>query len=142
MYHANTHINIKEKVLKSLTKNDGDTRVVICTSTLGCGVDCSDIKFVLHFGPPHNLIDYVQHIGRAGRASEADCHAVLYIYPQFVKISDDVKEYFNSNSCLRKRLFNPFSESIEIESLSPKQQCCNICSQSCSCGDEKCKFTY
>ena len=66
MYHANTHCDIKEKVLKSLTSKNGEIRVIMCTSALGCGVD---LNFVLHFGLPHNLIDYVQQIGRAGRDS-------------------------------------------------------------------------
>ena len=39
-------------------------------------------------------------------------------------------------------LFSPFSESVEIKSLSPSHSCCSVCSESCNCGDEKCKFSY
>ena len=57
-------------------------------------------------------------------------------------MSDDVKKYSGSTSCLRKMLFSPFSESVEIESLSPSHSCCSVCSESCNCDDEKCKFSY
>ena len=48
----------------------GDTRVLAATVKLGMGYDKSDIRFVIHFQLPQNLIAYYQHyqqIGRAGR---------------------------------------------------------------------------
>lgn len=45
----------------------GDTRVLAATVKLGMGYDKSDIRFVIHFQLPQNLIAYYQQIGRAGR---------------------------------------------------------------------------
>lgn len=48
----------------------GDTRVLAAAVKLGMGYDKSDIRFVIHFQLPQNLIAYYQHyqqIGRAGR---------------------------------------------------------------------------
>lgn len=124
--------------MKSLTSNEGDKRIIICSSALGC-----DVKFVIHFGPPHNLIDYAQQIGRAGRSNAPDCHAVLYNYPQSAKIADDVKEYMDHVGCLRKRLFTPFSEGdSEILPILPAHICCNMCSEDCHWWSEKCRQSY
>ncbi|XP_066924706.1 uncharacterized protein [Clytia hemisphaerica] len=144
LYHANSWPHKKDSYLKSLTSSDeGDHRVIICSSALGCGVDCQDVKFVLHFGPPHNLVDYVQQIGRAGRSNAPDCHAALYNFPQSTKIADDVRNYMDHTGCLRKKLFNPFSEKdTEISSIQPAHVCCSNCAQDCNCGEETCKQTY
>lgn len=45
----------------------GETRVLAATVKLGMGYDKSDIRFVIHFQLPQNLIAYYQQIGRAGR---------------------------------------------------------------------------
>jgi ATP-dependent DNA helicase RecQ len=41
--------------------------VVIATSAFGMGVDIQNIRHIVHLGPPLNLTEYVQQIGRAGR---------------------------------------------------------------------------
>ncbi|MDO4538041.1 MAG: RecQ family ATP-dependent DNA helicase [Coriobacteriales bacterium] len=46
---------------------DGKTRILAATIKLGMGYDKSDIRFVIHFQLPQNLIAYYQQIGRAGR---------------------------------------------------------------------------
>ncbi|XP_066935152.1 ATP-dependent helicase wrn-1-like [Clytia hemisphaerica] len=143
IYHASSWPHKKNEYLKSLTSNDGEKRVIICSSALGCGVDCQDVKFVLHFGPPHNLVDYAQQIGRAGRSNAPDCHAVLYSFPQAAKIANDVKSYIDHTGCLRKKLFSPFSESdTEISPVQPGHDCCNICAQDCHCESKTCKQSY
>ena len=50
IYHANSWPHKKDEYLKCLTSYEGEKRVIICSSAFGCGVDCQDIKFVLHFG--------------------------------------------------------------------------------------------
>ena len=45
----------------------GETRVLAATVKLGMGYDKSDIRFIIHFQLPQNLIAYYQQIGRAGR---------------------------------------------------------------------------
>ncbi|XP_066931720.1 bifunctional 3'-5' exonuclease/ATP-dependent helicase WRN-like [Clytia hemisphaerica] len=67
MYHSNTLDPNKALVLNSLTKNEGNIRVVFATSSLGCGIDCKNLSYVFHFGPSNSTIEYCQQIGRAGR---------------------------------------------------------------------------
>lgn len=57
--------SIEKKNLASFA--NGETRVLAATVKLGMGYDKSDIRFVIHFQLPQNLIAYYQQIGRAGR---------------------------------------------------------------------------
>ena len=51
---------------------DGEERVIVATTALGTGIDVSGINLVVHLGRPHGIVDFVQEVGRAGRAGEAE----------------------------------------------------------------------
>ena len=146
MYHADTLDHNKENVMDSLTRETGNVRVVIATSALGCGVNCKNLSFVLHFGPSHGLVEYCQQIGRVGRSGEELSHAVLYAYPQISSIiSKEMKQYIKdgNDSCLRTRLFTPFNENnAKVPSITPHHRCCSSCSANCICGSENCTKVY
>ena len=134
MFHADTSTYNKEKYLASLTSVDDSMlpRVVIATSTIGCGINAKKLKYVCHFGPAFSLVDYCQQIGRAGRNGESDCHAILYTYKGCDKdINRKMKDYTKLETCLRTALFSPFNEnSSPIVSLTPPYSCCSVCHRS------------
>ena len=66
MFTGCTDEAVKNQILQSSTK-DSCLRVVCATIAFGMGVDCPDIRQVVHFGPPDDLESYVQETGRAGR---------------------------------------------------------------------------
>ena len=126
MYHGETIARNKELVLKSLTTDNGSMRVTIATSSLGCGVDCKDVIFIVHLGVPFDLADYVQQIGRAGRGDTSmQCHAILYKVPSSSKkVNKNIVDYCKSNSCLRSVLFTPFNENrVPVKALTPAHRC-------------------
>lgn len=47
--------------------NVGKIRILVATIKLGMGYDKLDIRFIIHYQLPQNLISYYQQIGRAGR---------------------------------------------------------------------------
>ncbi len=67
---------IDEKNLASFMA--GETRILAATIKLGMGYDKSDIRFVIHFQLPQNLIAYYQQIGRAGRDGELSYAFLLH----------------------------------------------------------------
>lgn len=147
MYHSETLLHNKERVMQSLTSNDGIVRVVVATSSLGCGVNATDVQYVIHFGLAYDLADYCQQIGRAGRNLISQCHAILYSYLEGnrKKLNVNIKEYVinNTKSCLRKMLYTPFSENENpVPSLKPGHNCCSFCSVNCDCGFTNCAQTF
>ncbi|MCI5910928.1 MAG: DEAD/DEAH box helicase [Oscillospiraceae bacterium] len=55
---------------------DGVKPVMIATKAFGMGIDIPDIVNVIHFAPTGNVCDYIQEIGRAGRDTSIEAHAI------------------------------------------------------------------
>jgi len=64
-YHAG--LSIDERSAKQNSWMKGETRIMVCTSAFGMGIDKPNVRFVLHAEPPENLAYYYQEAGRAGR---------------------------------------------------------------------------
>lgn len=58
---------------------DGECKVLIASEELGVGINLPDVRCIIHFGLPLSKSEYVQEIGRAGRANEAITSYVLYL---------------------------------------------------------------
>ena len=132
-------------MLESLTSNVGEIKVVVATSSLGCGVNKKGVQFIVHFGPAFHTVDYCQQIGRAGRDTDQLCHAVLYSFPTGnTNISRSMKKYISQSreTCLRTMLFTPFNENNDtVHSKLPHHECCSFCAKSCDYSTE-CSPTY
>ena len=50
-----------------LSQSDGVVRVVFATMAHGKGVDFKSLDYIIHYGAPRSLEDYIQESGRAGR---------------------------------------------------------------------------
>ena len=50
----------------TFSKSDTSLRLVIATSAFGMGVDCPDIRTVIHWGLPSTLEEYVEETGKSG----------------------------------------------------------------------------
>ena len=62
-----TEAKVKESVLSSFCASDGNLCIVIATIVFGMGLDCENIREVIHWGPSSDIESYVQESGRAGR---------------------------------------------------------------------------
>ena len=67
MFTSGTHPEVKEVILKSFQSQIAPLRIVIDTIAFGMGIDCPDVQEIIHVGPPSDVEDFVQQIGRAGR---------------------------------------------------------------------------
>ena len=54
---------VKDGVLKAFSRPDSPLRIVIATIAFGMGIDTSDIRYVVHWGPPQDIEQYVQATG-------------------------------------------------------------------------------
>jgi hypothetical protein len=58
---------------------DGRCKVLIASEELGIGVNFPNINNIIHFGLPLSKNEYVQEVGRAGRANERVRSYVIYL---------------------------------------------------------------
>ena len=119
----------KEEVIKSFSMVGSTLRVVIATTAFGMGIDCPDIRQVIHWGLPTNKEEYVQETGRCGRDGQP-AEAVLYRGKGGRHTDSPMKAYAsNETICRRKLLFQDFLlfKYNEAHVCGPK--CCDICSK-------------
>ena len=134
MYTRAATVEMRENVLFSICNPSSNLRVVIATSAFGMGIDCTDIREVIHWGPLSDLETYAQESGRAGRDNLPSIACMLYGEPgRYVKT--EIKEYAKNNeTCRQKLLFKNFLfSSTQYECSGCK--CCDICKTSCSCSN-------
>ncbi|MFS0876442.1 DEAD/DEAH box helicase [Solibacillus isronensis] len=58
---------------------DGKCKVLVASEDLGVGINFPDVKNIIHFGLPVSKNEYVQEIGRAGRANEQVVSYIIYL---------------------------------------------------------------
>ncbi len=75
-YHGALDKNKRKEIEGEFKK--GTYKAIVSTNALGMGVDKKDIRFVIHFQFPENLMSYYQEIGRAGRDGLLSQVVLLY----------------------------------------------------------------
>ena len=114
-------------------------RVVIATTAFSLGINCPNIRKVIHYSTPGtNIEEYVQETGRVGRDGELAKACLFYGNPPKV-ITAQMKSYgTNTTQCCRNLLFIRFlfyNHTDTDEEISPKCQCCDNCAATCECMD-------
>ena len=74
MFHAETPPSCKDDILKSLRIDNAMIRIVICTSALECGVNVKNVRYVIHYGPSYDVVDFCQQIGELDEILPAFFH--------------------------------------------------------------------
>ncbi len=139
MYTSVTDQYIKEEIIKLFTM-ESKLRIVVATIAFGMGIDCKDIREVVHVGAPDDVESYIQETGRGGRDGLPSLAALLLTRASKHKKSEAMIEYMkNETNCRRDLLFNNM-ESYEHLDCGSKCLCCDICAKMCNCGscDVKC----
>jgi len=75
-YHAG--LNNEERNKKQEDWINNKTRVIVCTSAFGMGIDKPDVRAVIHYDVPDCLENYYQEAGRAGRDRKRAYAVLLY----------------------------------------------------------------
>lgn len=132
MYHRKTSERYKKRVLDDLSDVDGSCRVVVATTSLVMGIDISDLKCVIHYGSPSEIIDYIQGIGRAGRDGSSAAAILYHSGHQLSKAMPEMKAYAKTKTCLRVALYGCF-DVIAVKLPAQKHECCSFCHSACIC---------
>ena len=136
MYSGITTTSVQEQVIKNFCVPHGKLRVVIATIAFGMGLDCPDVKEVLHWGPAEDIESYVQATGRAGRDGSLCRAHLLYEKADQQHTAKVMMQYCNNSvECRRKQLYQDFDDYNELKIPSLKCLCCDVCKTKCDCGN-------
>ncbi len=66
MFTSITEAKLKADILL-IYKDGKNLRIVVVTVAFGMGIDCKDVRQIVHVGLPDDVSSYIQETGRAGR---------------------------------------------------------------------------
>ena len=75
-YHAGLEPKLRSTVQRAFST--GALEIVVATNAFGMGIDRSDVRAVVHWGPPGSVESYYQEVGRAGRDGEPAWGLMMY----------------------------------------------------------------
>lgn len=78
-YEADVFTSNKPEAYKQFV--EGNCNVLVASEELGVGINLPNVNCTIHFGMPVSKNEFVQEIGRAGRADESVTSYVLYLKP-------------------------------------------------------------
>ena len=90
------------------------------------GVNFPDVRYVVNWGPAHNMIDQHQEAGWAGSRN-----LIVYHGNKLSHCEEQVKPFVNAEGCLRVAAYQSLDDTII--SLQPGHSCCTY-----ECGNESC----
>ena len=107
LFTACTPKSVKDAIVDNFCKIDGTLRIVIATIAFGMGLNCPNIRRIVHWGPPSDIESYLQETGRAGR-DNLPSTATLYVGPNDLRsphLEASMKSYCkNSSTCRRHEI--------------------------------------
>ena len=65
MFTACTHPDVKKQILELFCNTRSRLRIIIATIAFGMGLDCPDVRRVIHWGASEDTELYLQETGRA-----------------------------------------------------------------------------
>ena len=123
----------KEAVIERFCTAGSTLKLLMATISFGMGIDCPDIRRIIHWGLPSCLEEYAQETGRAGRDGK-DAMAVLYKGKQGHHASKGMKAYVNNtDTCRRHFLCSNFIGYYNQEQGPDLCKCCDVCASCCKC---------
>ena len=78
MFTRITDEEVKLRIIKFFGSNS-HLRIVCATVAFGMGIDCSDVRQVIHLGAPNDIESYIQETGRGGRDDRLSLGTLLVV---------------------------------------------------------------
>ena len=121
-----------------MVKGTSTHRILFVTIASGLGIDCNDIRRIIHIGVPYTMEEYCQEVGRAGRDGLPAREDIFYnaydISKSRKNMSDTMRNFVQSKECKRKLILHYFDHPVP-NNQNPAHMCCDFHSRQCSCDD-------
>ena len=114
----------------------------LVSAALQAGVDCQEIRLIVHLLSTFTIIDYLQELGRGGRDGKPFASILLYSSVQIGQMKKDdtlrkgppnpLIKYLTLQTCRRQYLFDCFDTRGQLPSKG--HLCCDNCRSDCDCG--------
>lgn len=133
MFTSCTDVEVKSQIIQSFTK-DSPLRIVCATVAFGMGLDCPNVRQIIHLSAPDTIESYVQETGRGGRDGKPTL-AQLLVVKRLNQYCDKAMLKYQQNKvlCRRDMLFQD-TDSYNHLDLGTKCKCCDVCADRCECG--------
>ena len=109
MFCSCTEEIVKNDILMAFSSPNSNLRIVIATIAFGMGLDCPNVRRIIHWGPSDDIELYMQETGRGGR-DMAPAQALLYyggpnlvvrhVDESMKKFIVQILKYVEGNCCL------------------------------------------
>ena len=114
-YHGGISVEEKKERLKNWLH--GDQSVMVATNAFGMGIDCPNVRYVIHIQLPESIESYYQEAGRAGRDGNYSKAVLLYnnydkilVKKQFIESRPDTKDLKKLYRTLNNYFQVPYGE--------------------------------
>ncbi len=124
MFTHPTKKEVKDSIIQSFCQPDSPLRIVICTVAFGMGIDCPNVRQIVHWGAPADIEAYLQETGRAGRDGLQAC-AVLFVGK--ADLTPCLTDYDIRTYCKEKEvcIFKHFDK-VDFRRFCSGCKCCDV----------------
>ena len=132
-YHGAITAVDQERITTGFTCSDSRVRCVVCTEGFGFGINSKQVRKVILWGAPKDILTLWQEAGRCSRDGKQG-EVVLYLFPFAMRNCDEHMKTFctdiKSGKCIRKEILRHFQmegmSDSEFE-LCNRGYCCSNC---------------
>ena len=96
------------------------------------GIDCSDVRQVIHLGAPNDIESYIQETRRGSRDDRLSLGTLLVVNRNNQFRTKGIITYKKKKVSAKEICY--FKIQTTIVTMGTKCLCCDVCAKSCNCG--------